>query len=87
MRTRIIRIDGADAVQIPADMLRRAGLTDVVEIEVQGHEIVIRRADASPDPRAGWAEAFAEIRAREGVSTVDDDLSDASAWDDREWEW
>lgn len=79
MRTRITRIDGADAVRIPADMLRRAGLTDVVEIEARGDEIVIRRPGASSDPRAGWAEAF--------EATVGGDSSVAPSWDEDEWEW
>jgi antitoxin MazE len=59
---------------LPKRLLDRAGLSDEVEVEVQGSRLVIRSARAS---RAGWAEAFARMGA-----AGDDGVLDTT-WPDR----
>jgi antitoxin MazE len=82
MKTRIVRIGNSRGVRIPKPLIDQAGLTDEVEIEIQGKSLVIR---ASERPRAGWAEAARKLHEDKG-----DELLDAptpTRFDEDEWRW
>jgi len=81
MRSKIVRIGNSQGVRLPKLMIEEAGLSEDVELRVEGGQIVI----AAPRiARAGWAEA-----ARRAHAVGDDQLesSGATRFDATEWEW
>jgi antitoxin MazE len=92
MRTRIVRIGNSRGIRIPKRLLEQTGLGPEVELEVQGQQIIIRRAS---HPREGWEESI--IRAQ-GEATPEDEQEEAALlrdmeamgpteFDRFEWEW
>jgi antitoxin MazE len=82
MKARIIQIGNSRGVRIPKALLEQAHLTDDVQIEAQGGEIVIRSARAA---RADWEAQFRRMAQR-----ADDHLLDkptSTAFDEAAWEW
>ena len=73
MKTVIRPIGNSQGILIPKSVLDQLALTrdDVVDIEVRGSTLVLRKP--VPDQRAGWAEAAAQL-------TKDGD--DESLWPD-----
>ena len=59
-------------MRLPKPLLDQTGLSDEVEVEVQGNQLIIRPVRA---PRAGWAEAFAGMAA-----AGDDQLMERWRW-------
>ena len=79
MRTNIISIGNSRGVRIPKALLSNTGMTNEVEMEARGKEIVIRAAN----PRSGWNEAFGSATAEVGLLWNDT----PTEWDEREWQW
>jgi len=82
MKTHLVRIGNSRGVRLPKPLIAQAGLTEEVELRVQGGAIVIARVIT---PRSGWADAARKMRQRE-----DDRLLDPltpTRFDDEEWEW
>lgn len=82
MKANLVAIGNSRGVRIPKALLEQTGLTDKVELEVRGKQLVIRSARK---PREGWEAAFREMAAR-----GDDELLDPetmSEWDETEWTW
>lgn len=82
MKAKVIRIGNSKGIRLPKPMIEQVGLTEEVELEVRGSEIVIFSSDV---PRRGWAEA-----ARALVAEGDDRLLDEplpTVFDQDEWEW
>jgi antitoxin MazE len=80
--SKIIRIGNSRGIRIPHIMLEQAGLTDKVELKVEGNQLIIHSADS---PRHGWGDHFAAM-ARQG----DDQLlaeTTPTQWDEDEWTW
>jgi antitoxin MazE len=82
MRARIIRIGNSRGVRIPKPLLEEAGLTDEVEMKLEGDRLVIRPAVPA---RYGWDDEFA-------AAAEDDMLLDAASlpttrWEAEEWQW
>jgi antitoxin MazE len=80
VKARIVRIGNSRGIRIPKVLIEQTGLSDDVEIVVQGNALVI---SAAACPRAGWNEAF---RAMAGHG--DDRLLDEAPptrWDRDEW--
>ncbi|MEN6438784.1 MAG: AbrB/MazE/SpoVT family DNA-binding domain-containing protein [Syntrophobacter sp.] len=82
MKTRLVRIGNSRGVRLPKVLIEQAGLLDEVEVNVREGTIVIARA---PTPRAGWAEAAAEVHER-GRDLLPDPPVPAQ-FDEEEWEW
>jgi antitoxin MazE len=82
MKASLVQIGNSRGVRIPKVFIEQAGLTNEVEIEVRGSQVVIRPAN---HPRAGWDEAFAAMAARGDDKLLDEIRS--TKWDDAEWEW
>jgi antitoxin MazE len=82
IQTQIIKVDRSQGIRIPKSLLEQIGISEAVEIEVQGDRIVIR---AATKPRAGWEEAFAKM-AEQHDDVLLDDIT-PTGWDRREWQW
>jgi antitoxin MazE len=84
MKTRIVSIGNSQGIRIPKPLLEQTGLSDEVEISVENDALVIR---PSRKPRAGWAEAFRAMAQRGDDALLDEEASNLSSWDEKEWEW
>lgn len=83
IRTRIIKIGNSHGIRIPKILLEQSGLQAEVEIEVQGEQLMIRKASRL---RSGWDEAFAKMADR-GDDRLLDESGDLTEWEQAEWEW
>ena len=94
IQTQIVKIDNSQGIRIPRSLLEQIGISEAVEIEVQGDQIVIRAAQ-KPDagwfvisgtlkPRARWEEAFAKMAEQHDVLL--DDVT-TTEWEKLEWQW
>jgi antitoxin MazE len=63
-------------------LLEQAGLSDEVELSVEGDKLIVH---AARQPRQDWAARFAEMAARGDDQLLDDYT--ATDWDEAEWEW
>jgi len=81
IQTRIVKIGNFQGIRIPKSLLEQIGISEAVEIEVQGDRIVIR---AALKPRAGWEEAFAKMAAQHDDVLLDDVTS--TEWEEVEWQ-
>ena len=82
IRSKVVKIGNSRGIRIPRTVLEQAGLTDEVEMTVEGNKLIIQ---AFRQPRQDWENQFAEM-AKQG----DDQLLDESPptqWDEEEWTW
>lgn len=82
IQTLIVKIDNSEGIRISKSLLEQIGISEAVEIEVQGDRIVIR---AAVKPRAGWEEAFAKMADQHDDVLLDDVT--ATEWEELEWQW
>lgn len=83
IKTRLVKIGNSHGVRIPKVVRDQVGLTDAIELEVRGDELIVR---ASAAPRADWAEQFRQMAARHDDALLDADTP-GTVWDATEWEW
>jgi antitoxin MazE len=83
MKTKLVRVGNSRGVRIPRPLLESAGLTDEIEMTVEGTALVLR--SAAPHPRAGWAEAFERMHAKGDDELLDDYVP--TDFDENEWQW
>jgi antitoxin MazE len=69
-------------ILIPKPVLKQVGLSDQVEMQVEGNTVVLRKPAAVP--RAGWAEAAKRIAAAGDDALVLGEFGNES---DAEWTW
>lgn len=81
VKAKIVSIGNSHGVRIPKPLLEQAGLAGDVELRAEKGRIVIA---ATRQPRAGWAEAAAALRARGEDGLVN---TPAPRFDSEEWEW
>lgn len=82
MKARIVRIGNSRGVRLPKALIEQANLPEEVELHAAPGRIVVQ---AVRRPRAGWADAARQMRAR-----GEDRLLDAPSptrFDEQEWEW
>ncbi len=79
MRTNIIAIGNSRGLRIPKALLASTGMTDEVDMEARGTEIIIRAAN----PRRDWDRAFAATTIETKMLWPDT----TSEWDEHEWQW
>jgi antitoxin MazE len=84
VKTNIVRIGNSRGVRIPKSIIEMTGMDGEVDIAVKGDTIIISRVIK---PRAGWDEAFAEMRANNDDVLLDSETLTTSSWDEDEWEW
>ena len=82
IQTRIVKIDNSQGIRISRSLLEQIGISEAVQIEVQGDRIVIR---AAVKPRVGWEEAFAKM-AKQHDDVLLDDVT-TTEWEELEWQW
>ncbi|OGN74467.1 MAG: MazE family transcriptional regulator [Chloroflexi bacterium GWB2_49_20] len=82
VRTKVIKIGNSRWVRIPHTMLEEAGLTDKVEMKVDGDKLIIH---ATHLPRHGWENLFAVMANQGDDRLLDEPLS--TQWDEEEWTW
>ena len=82
IQTQIVKIDNSQGIRIPRSLLEQIGISEAVEIEVQGDRIVIR---AAVKPRVGWEEAFAKMAEQHDDVLLDDFTT--TEWEELEWQW
>jgi antitoxin MazE len=82
VRSKVVKIGNSRGIRIPRAMLEQAGLTEEVELSVQGDKLIIQSAHT---PRQGWEAQFARM-----AEAGDDQLLDQitpTQWEEEEWEW
>jgi antitoxin MazE len=82
IRSKVVKIGNSRGIRIPRTILEQIGLTDEVEMKVEGNQLIIR---APRHPRQGWEDRFSAM-AEQG----DDQLCDetfTTQWDAEEWTW
>ena len=82
IKTRLIRIGNSHGVRIPKTIRDQVGLTDDIELEVQGSHLIIRPSAA---PRATWAAQFQQMTGNGDDTLLDPETP--TSWDESEWEW
>jgi antitoxin MazE len=82
IRSKVIKIGNSRGIRIPRILLEQAGLTDEVEMKVEGNKLIIHSAQL---PRQGWEAQFTAM-----AELGDDQLLDqapSTQWDEDEWIW
>jgi len=82
IRSRVVKIGNSRGIRIPRTLLEQAGLTDEIEMTVEGNRLIIH---AAHQPRAGWATRFAEMAEKGDDHLLDEAIS--TQWDQDEWTW
>ncbi len=82
IRSKIVKIGNSRGIRIPRTVLEQAGLTDEVEMKVEGNKLIIQ---ASRHPRQGWEDRFADM-AKQGDDQLLDETS-PTQWAEEEWTW
>jgi len=83
-KTRIIKIGNSQGIRIPKLLLDQAEIGEDVELEVQGHNLIVRPAKG---PRHEWDKKFAQMAEHNDDQVLDADVLSTSSWDTDEWEW
>jgi antitoxin MazE len=81
MKSHLVRIGNSRGVRLPKALIEQAGLTEEVELRVEGRAIIIARAAA---PRSGWAKAARDARQRREERLLE---SATPRFGDEEWKW
>jgi antitoxin MazE len=83
MTTRIIKIGNSQGIRLPKLLIDQVGLSEEVDLEVRGGEIVIRPAHGA---RHGWEEQF-KAMAEAGDDRLIDGDAPSTEFESEEWEW
>lgn len=83
IKTRLIKIGNSHGVRIPKVVRDQVGLTDAIELEIQGAQLVVRSSSA---PRAAWADQFRQMAEHHDDALLDPAIP-TTTWDETEWEW
>jgi len=78
----IRRLGNSRGILIPKPVLKQVGLSDQVEMQVEGNTLILRKPAAKP--RSGWAEASKRIADLKDDALVIPDFENEA---DRELKW
>lgn len=84
MKAKLVRIGNSKGVRIPHALVRQYGLGDVVELEPQKGQIVIRPAQR---PREGWSDTFRRLVENERAARSQDRRRIPTEGAEGEWIW
>jgi antitoxin MazE len=84
MKATIVKIGNSRGLRIPRPILQECALKTEVEMEVRGHELIIRAPGVQ---RKGWESAFYQMAQRGDDGLVDQIAEPSTEWADKEWEW
>ncbi len=82
MKARLIRIGNSKGIRLPKPLIAQAGLTEVVDLQIQDGAIVVSRTIA---PRTGWAEAAIILNRNQEDRLLDEHRP--TSFDKTEWKW
>jgi antitoxin MazE len=82
VRSKVVKIGNSRGIRIPRILLEQAGLTDEVEMMVEGDKLIIH---ATRHPRQGWDTQFAAMAEHGDDQLLDETLP--TSWDEQEWTW
>lgn len=77
MEAKLVRIGNSKGVRLPKSMLVQTGMTERIEIEARGHNIILKPIE---EPRSGWEASFAKGNrklGKEDRAWLDADLASA----------
>lgn len=57
MEAKLVKIGNSKGVRLPKAMLIQTGMTERIEIETRGHDIILKPVK---EPRSGWEASFAK---------------------------
>jgi antitoxin MazE len=85
MKIDIIRIGNSQGIRLPKAIIEQCGFEKSLELEVRGHEVVLRAPRRKP--REGWDESIATAVAEHGQPELlwPDDM--VNEFDETEWTW
>jgi len=84
LKMRLVKIGNSQGIRIPKALLDQVGLTEDIELEVQGRHLVLR---AARRPRDGWDELFRRMSLNHDDHLFDARADGLSSWDEEEWVW
>jgi len=84
MKSRIVKIGNSQGIRIPKPLIEQTGLSQDVEIQVEGNRLVIAPAGR---PRAEWASAFQKMASMGDDLLLEGDKQIPTMWEEAEWEW
>lgn len=82
LRSKIVKIGNSRGIRIPRAVLEQAGLTEEVEMTVEGGKLIIHSAH---QPRQSWEAVFAAMTGSGDDHLLEEPL--LTKWDEEEWEW
>ncbi len=82
VRSKVVKIGNSRGIRIPRALLEQAGLTNDVEMTIEGDKLIIHSAH---NPRQDW-EAHFSAMAAQGDDQLLDQVS-STQWDEDEWTW
>lgn len=82
MKARIVKIGNSRGIRLPKPLIEEAGLGEDVELRVVESGLLIERP---AQPREGWAEEAARVRARSEDGLLDEPYP--TDFDVSEWVW
>lgn len=84
MRTRVVKIGNSQGIRIPKPLIKQTGLSEEVEIHVEGNRLIIVPAGR---PRCGWEAAFEKMARSSNDVLLEMEAHVPTAWEEDEWEW
>jgi antitoxin MazE len=82
IQSKIIKIGNSRGICIPHTLLEQAGLTDEVEMRVEGDQLIIQSRRSL---RQGWEALFSAMAKNADDRLLDEPLP--TRWDEEEWSW
>lgn len=80
IRSKVVKIGNSRGIRIPRVLLEQAGLTDEVEMRVEGNQLIIHSIQ---HPRQGWKAQFAVMAEMGDDHPLDPALP--TQWEEDEW--
>jgi len=82
IRSKVIKIGNSKGIRIPRALLDQAGLTNEVEMTVEGNKLIIHSIQSN---RQDWSTLF-DTMSENGDDQLLDQIS-ATQWEKEEWTW
>jgi antitoxin MazE len=82
VRSKVVKIGNSRGIRIPRALLEQVGLTDEVELRVEGDRLIVHPARR---PRSDWGARFAKMSQHGDDRMIDGDVQ--NQWDEEEWTW
>jgi len=82
IRSKLVKIGNSRGIRIPRPLLEQAGLTDEVELTVEGNKLVIHPVRKV---REGWEAQYIAMAEQGDDRLLDEGI--ASRFDEEDWQW